>query len=64
MRWAYEGSPLWFMVSKLAAVHVGVMLLAFHRDSNAARTALKAGAMLYAGIVAYHLVFLARVLAR
>ena len=61
MRWAYEGSPLWFMVTKLTAVHFGVMLLALHRHSNAARHALRAGAALYAAIVAYHLFFMARI---
>lgn len=63
MRAAYEGSPVWFMLSKLAMVNAGLWILATHSKFAAARIALHASAMLYAGIVAYHLTFLVRYVA-
>ncbi len=62
MRAAYEHSPVAFMMLKLAVVHAGVALLTLGGQATAARVALKAGMLLYAGIVAYHLTFLARLI--
>lgn len=63
MRAAYEGSPLWFMLSKLAMVNAGLWILATHSKFALARVAVHASAVLYAGIVAYHLTFLVRYVA-
>jgi hypothetical protein len=63
MRVAYEHSPVAFMMLKLLVVHAGVMLLRMGGQATAARVALRAGALLYAGIVVYHLAFLARLIA-
>jgi hypothetical protein len=60
MRWIYEGSPLSFMVTKLACVQVGFLLLWVHRHVTAARLAMAAGATMYAFIVMYHLSILAQ----
>lgn len=62
MRWAYERSPLAFMASKLLLVHLGAWMLWINRHSEAARAALAAGVLLYAGIVAYHCSFLLAVI--
>lgn len=64
MRFAYELSPLAFMALKLAVVHLGAWLLWSNRSTPAARTGLAAGALLYAGIVGYHLTFLLSLIAR
>ena len=58
MRSAYELSPLFFMIAKLAVVNGGLLLLCLHRGTKIARWATMAGAALYAAIVAYHLTFL------
>jgi hypothetical protein len=58
MRMAYSLSPLAFMISKLAVVHGGVLLLWIHQRWSAARAALQAGVYLYAAIVVYHLSFM------
>jgi hypothetical protein len=59
MRWVYEGSPLSFMVTKLACVQLGFLLLWAHRHVPAAQLAMVAGAAVYALVVAYHLSILA-----
>ena len=59
MRWLYDRSPLSFLITKVAAVQVAILLLWFHRHLPAAQLALAAGATLYAGIVAYHLSLIA-----
>ena len=64
MRAAYEGSPLSFMALKLGVVHLGVWVLCIHRELKVVQRALVAGACLYAGIVLYHLAFLAVLLLR
>jgi hypothetical protein len=60
MRWAYEESPLTFMGLKLASVQLGLWLLCRHPGFWTARAALHLGALLYAGLVAYHLSWLFR----
>src|SRR5215471_5986189 len=47
MRWVYEGSPLSFMVTKLACVQIAILLLWAHRRRPAARLAMAAGATMY-----------------
>nr|WP_244237503.1 DUF5658 family protein [Corallococcus llansteffanensis] len=59
MRAAYEHSPLLFMFSKLLIVNAGLCLLCLHRKLKASRFAIRAGAVVYAIIVVYHLAFLA-----
>lgn len=59
MRVAYEGSPLGFMLAKLAMVNAGLWILASQARFAFARAAVHATAAVYAGIVAYHLSFLA-----
>ena len=63
MRIAHDGSPMTFMVSKLMMVNVGLFILATHSRFAAARAAVHGAAVLYAGIVAYHLAFLVRLVA-
>lgn len=58
MRAAYEHSPLLFMGSKILLVNLGAWMLWANRRTEAARAALSAGVLLYAGIVAYHCSFL------
>src|SRR5262245_65380484 len=60
MRAAYAGSPMLFLILKLALVHGGAALLWIHRASAAARAALTAGITLYGAIVIYHCSFAAR----
>jgi hypothetical protein len=55
MRWAYDGSPVWFVLSKVALVELGVLLLWLHRETPIARLAMHAAATLYTGVVGYHL---------
>jgi hypothetical protein len=57
MRLAYEASPVTFMAVKLALVQGGAWLLWSNRNWSAARIALRAGVVLYALIVVYHLSF-------
>jgi hypothetical protein len=59
MRWVYEGSPLSFVIAKLASVQLGFLLLWLHRNVPAAQMAMVAGAMAYTAVVAYHLCLLA-----
>lgn len=59
MRLAYVAGPGVFMAVKLGVVDLGMLLLALHREYRFARWALSGGAILYAGIVVYHLSFLA-----
>lgn len=58
MRAAYEQSPFFFMFSKLVIVNAGLWLLCLHRRLRASRIAIRAGAVVYALIVVYHLAFL------
>ena len=59
MRWAYEHSPLSFMLLKLSCVQLGVLLLWAQRHVPAAGLALRATAGLYAVVVAYHVTLVA-----
>lgn len=54
MRWAYQSSPLSFMVTKLAMVQLGVMLLVHNRHTRASQAAEAFGGLLYCGILLYH----------
>jgi hypothetical protein len=60
MQWAYDNSPLSFMVLKLSCVQLGVLLLWAQRHVPAAGLAIRAGAGLYVAIVAYHVTLMAR----
>src|SRR5438105_14038993 len=55
LRWAWDGSPLWFIVIKVASVQVGLQLLWRRRHLPCARAAMAAGAALYPFPVVYHL---------
>jgi len=59
---AYAGSPVLFLIVKLALVHSGAVLLWLHRATAAARGAMAAGVALYAAIVVYHCSFVARLI--
>jgi hypothetical protein len=62
MRVAYEQSPLLFMVAKMAVVNAGLLLLCLHRRMRSSRLAIRAGAVVYAAINAYHLALLVHLL--
>jgi hypothetical protein len=64
MRAAWQTSPLAFMAVKLAVVQAGAWILWLHRNSRAALFAIRAGAALYVAIVAWHFIFLARLITR
>lgn len=55
MRWAYEASPLVFMLGKLALVQ-GAILLVMRLD-RPFEVVSRAGAALYGGVVAYQAAF-------
>jgi hypothetical protein len=55
LRWAYAGSPLAFMAAKLLMVQSALLLLCLNRHLGVATAVEKAGAMLYGGLVIYHL---------
>ena len=57
MAWVYGISPVSFMVTKLAMVQSGMLLLLMYRHLRCAQLALQVGAAAYAGIVLYHLAF-------
>jgi hypothetical protein len=57
LAWVYGMSPVSFMVTKLALVQSGLLLLWMHRHVRAAQVGLQVGAIAYAGIVAYHVAF-------
>jgi hypothetical protein len=61
MRIAYQASPIWFVLLKLAAVLVGIAVLFANRERRLARYGLLLCAAAYAGVVLYHVAFLARV---
>src|SRR5689334_9497117 len=61
MALAYRGSPLTFVVVKLFAVYIGVLLLTRYERFAQARWAMDGGALMYAAIAGYHLSFLAHV---
>lgn len=56
---AYQAGPGVFIAVKLGVVDLGMILLCLHREYRFARWALSGGALLYAGVVVYHLSFLA-----
>lgn len=60
MRWAYDGSPLSFMLLKLSCVQLGVLLLWAQRHVPVAGMAIRAAAGLYVAIVAYHVTLMAQ----
>ena len=57
LAWIYGMSPVSFMVTKLALVQTGLLMLWMHRHVRAAQVGLQVGATAYAGIVAYHIAF-------
>lgn len=61
MAFALSGSPVIFMVAKMALVQLGTWLLVSHQHTRAARVALAFGCALYVGIAAWHAAFFARV---
>jgi hypothetical protein len=60
MAWVYGLSPVSFMVTKLAMVQSGMLLLWMHRHLRCAQLALQAGAAAYAAMVVYHIAFVMR----
>ena len=60
MAWAYDSSPLSFMLLKLSSVQLGVLLLWAHRHLLAAQLAIQAAAGIYMAVVAYHFTLMAR----
>jgi hypothetical protein len=62
MRVAWEQSPLLFMAAKMLVVNAGLLLLCLHRKLKASRLAIRAGAVVYAGINAWHLFLLGHLL--
>jgi hypothetical protein len=58
MRAAYEESPMIFMGVKMLVVNAGLLLLCLHRKMKASRLAIRAGAVVYAGINGWHLFLL------
>jgi uncharacterized protein DUF5658 len=54
MAWAYDSSPLSFMLLKISCVQLGVLLLWMQRHVPAAQLAIQAAAGLYVAVVAYH----------
>ncbi|HVR70874.1 MAG TPA: DUF5658 family protein [Vicinamibacteria bacterium] len=60
MRWAYDHSPLSFMLLKISCVQLGVLLLWAQRHVPAAELALQAAAGLYVAVVAYHFTVMAQ----
>ena len=61
MRIAYQASPVWFVLLKLVAVQAGIIVLFANRERQLARYGLFLCAAAYAGVVLYHVAFLARV---
>jgi len=64
MRAAWEGSPLSFMSLKLGVVQLGVWILCLNQELRIVRSAVLGAVGLYAGVVVYHLGFLATLLLR
>jgi hypothetical protein len=62
MRVAYEQHPMIFMGTKMLVVNAGLLLLCLHRKMRASRLAIRAGAVVYAGINAWHLFLLTHLL--
>jgi len=60
MRWAYEASPLSFVLAKVAMVQLAVLLLGMNRHLRAAQVVEAAGAMLYTGVLFHHLLCLSQ----
>ena len=54
MAWAYDSSPLSFMLLKISCVQLGVLLLWMQRHVPAAQLAIQAADGLYVAVVAYH----------
>lgn len=59
MRAAWNDSPLTFMALKLGVVQLGVWILWLHEELRIVRLAVLLAFGLYAGVVLYHLSFLA-----
>jgi hypothetical protein len=57
MAWVYGMSPVSFMVTKLALVQSGMLLLLMHRHLRSAQVALQVGAAAYGAIVLYHIAY-------
>lgn len=64
MRAAWDGSPMSFISLKLGLVQLGVWILCLHEELRIVRLALLGAVLLYAGVVLYHLAFLATLLLR
>ena len=60
MAWAYDSSPLSFMLLKLSCVQLGVLVLWLQRHVPAAQLAIQAAAGLYLAVVAYHFTLMVR----
>jgi hypothetical protein len=60
MRWAYDSSPMSFMLLKLSCVQLGVLLLWAQRHVPVAGLAIRATAGLYVAIVVYHVSLIAQ----
>jgi hypothetical protein len=60
MRWAYELSPLVFVLSKLTMVQAGLLLAALQRPSWAMPFVSRSGALLYTGVVIYQAFLIAK----
>jgi hypothetical protein len=60
MAWAYQSSPLSFMLLKISCVQLGVLLLWLQRHVPAAQVAIQAAAGLYVAVVAYHFALMAQ----
>jgi hypothetical protein len=54
MAWAYDSSPLSFMLLKISCVQLGVLVLWLQRHVPAAQIAIRAAAGLYLAVIAYH----------
>lgn len=64
MSLAYRSSPLAFVLIKLSMVQIGIMILHLNRQYQVAQYALNIAAAVYAGIVSYHLAFVAAIALR
>ena len=60
MAWAYDSSPLSFMLLKLSCVQLGVLVLWLQRHVPVAQLAIQAAAGLYLAVVAYHFTLMVR----
>lgn len=51
---AYQVSPMWFMATKLALVHLSLLLLYLNRHVRAARMGEAFGGVMYGGLMVWH----------